>query len=132
MIGNCTYSSSSTIATTSSTSLPSTSPTSTIPSNTTPPSSTGTGSKSTPLSGISSGAKAGIGIGFAVGVIGIAGAVAWLFWRKRSAARKSYGWPGMSELEDDLGKHELAAPHGQQELEVRTDKPRIYEMAAQP
>ena len=117
---------SSSSSSSSSTPSPSSSTTSALPSNTASPSPT-----STPSSGISSGAKAGIGIGVAVGAIAILGAIAWLFWRKRKTMRHS-GGPRIPELGDERMRHELMAPHGKQELEVKRDPPRIYEMAAQP
>jgi hypothetical protein len=82
-------------------------------------------------------------------VIGILGAVVWLFWRRRKDVGTS-GELGIPELgnrrlrhemaaphgHQELGveriRHEMAAPHGQQELEVKRHPPRIYEMAAQP
>lgn len=72
---------------------------------------------STKSGGLSSGAKAGIGIGVTLGVLLILGAVGFLFWRTRRAKRNSDApvdantpsgmpHPGMAEV-DNTGRYEM-------------------------
>ncbi|KAL3427774.1 hypothetical protein PVAG01_01283 [Phlyctema vagabunda] len=124
---------------------PSSSPTSSLPLNTSPalsispentPQPTGglgdPGDDSEPSSQLSTTVKIGIGIGVGIVVVAVLGIAIWLIMRKRSAAKKSATEePSIPELASNRWHgHEMDAPHGYQELDVKSHQRWVHEMPA--